>query len=214
MAQGTASIGSYQDISLDDLIIYVIWTLVEEEGKFGWHDVVIRSHKLFPLRFGLPHHENEYPDSAQVDKSMLRCRGKGLLRGKRADGYSLTSSGLDVAKSVSERIEDLPGQKKIEVAKVHKKSGAGKRIARVKQSAAFKKYMSQKKEDITEYDVCTMLFCTLDAGPEIKTKNLQRFRDEATISGWNDVAECLDWVEETFSHLFNIPKKSRQGMYG
>lgn len=214
MTPGISSIGSYQDVSLDDLMLYIVWSLSEKNKKFEWHNVVIHSHELFPLRFGLPHHENEYPDSAQVDRSLLRCRNKGLLRGRRREGYSLTASGLEVAYSVSKRIKNVNDQKKIETVKTHKKSRAGIKVKRIKQSTAYKKYTEGEKEEINDYDVCTMLFCTLDVGPEIKRKNLERFREDAQSGNWNDVVECLDWIEKRFSHLFNVSQKPRKGMFG
>ena len=102
-----------------------------------------------------------------------------------------------------------------ESVKKHGKSQAGKIVTHISNSKAFKKYIdSSAKENITEYDVCSMLLCTLDAPNETKIKNLNSFRDKARMGGWDNIVEFLTWIEKKFPDFFSSDPKKKKGIYG
>ncbi len=210
------SVTAYQEISYDDLLLFAVWSLSKEQKDYDWEDIVAYTYELFPKRFGLPHYEDKYPDSSQVDRSILRCRDKGCLKGKRGHGYSITSAGIDIIESVGKRLVKGDGpDKELEKVKAHKKSKAGKMISHIKKSNAFKKFKSEvSRENITEYDICSMLLCTLDAAPETRMQNLKRFNEEASRGEWSEVLDFLKWVETTFAPLFHTDAKHHKGIYG
>lgn len=204
----------YENISYDDLFIYAVWDLKQTNKNPDWPDIVVHTHRLFPMRFGLPHYEEKYPDSAQVDRSLLRCRDKGFLKGGRGKGYSVTGAGLHTVNTVGKKLARPSDTKSIKTAMVHAKSRAGKIISHVKKCSAYKKYCSKKHDEISEYDVCAMLFCTLDATSETKIKNLNHYKEEAMAGKWKEVIEFLDWIENQFPSLFHVNVKHRKGIFG
>lgn len=208
----------YQDTSYDDLLIYVVMVL-SKSSKTGveWQDIVITAHQLFPKRFGLPHYENKHPDSAQVDRSILRCRDKRYLTGRRSQDYSLTTLGFETAQNIARILEAEHATAPANNAsiKMHEKSKTGKMVTHIRTSNAYKKYMNNKaRNTLSDYDICSMLLCTLDAPTEVKIKNLHSFQDEAKTGNWNEVAGFLFWVEKKFGHLFVSESRKRKGMYG
>ncbi len=204
---------NYQDVSYDDLLVYVLLVLSEAtKGKIDWQEIVISAHQLFPKRFGLPHHESKYPDSAQVDRSILRCRDKRYLSGRRSQGYALTTIGREAAEALRERMESGSSLMSSKI-KVHEKSKSGKMVSQVKSSEAYKYYPSNK-DKISDYHICSMLLCSLDAPSDVRMRNLRLFEDEAKNGNWSEVLEFLLWVEQAFPHLFDAGDKKRKGMYG
>ncbi|MFA5273261.1 MAG: hypothetical protein WC353_03810 [Candidatus Peribacter sp.] len=211
------STAAYQGISYDDLLMYAIWLLSKEQKAFDWEDIVAYTFELFPKRFGLPHYENKYPDSSQVDRSILRCRDKGCLKGKRGQGYTITNTGMEIVESVQKKLigNEKGSRKEFEEIKAHKKSKAGKMISHIKVSEAFKKFNDDtRRGEVSEYDICSMLFCRLDAAPETRIQNLNRFKDEAEHGGWKEIALFLHWVETNFARLFRADAKQHKGIYG
>jgi hypothetical protein len=86
----------YRHMSLNELVMYAVYTLAETKREINSEDIVAACFLLFPERFHLPGYP-QWPDSTVVNKRWLDCRNRGYITGSTAHGFSLTPEGLQVA---------------------------------------------------------------------------------------------------------------------
>lgn len=196
-------------ISYDDLLLYVVWKLIDGRERPAWTRIVLSAHRLFPDKFGLPG-EDSYPDSSQVDRSILRCRSKGYLTGQRATGYSVTPAGDLRSQQVALRLKhpELAGK----TASINKKSKTGRIALHVMNDASFGLYKSNKFDQITDQNICALLLSTIEAENGTRQKTLNRFISEVRSSDSRDLVQFLEWVSANYQHLFAT--SGRKGIYG
>ena len=73
----------YQDISLNDLVMYAVYVLAESKNEINAEEIVAACFLLFPSRFHLRGYP-QWPDSTVVNKRWLDCRDRGYITGQRA----------------------------------------------------------------------------------------------------------------------------------
>jgi hypothetical protein len=85
----------YSDISLDELVTYSIFVLLEEKTEATFENIVAKCFEFFPEKFSLIGYP-QWPDSTRVNKSWLRCRTDfKYIKGSVKNGFTLTSKGLE-----------------------------------------------------------------------------------------------------------------------
>ena len=95
----------YKNIPYDDLLIFALYSIIQKNLDPNFENLVVECYTLFPERFGLPGYIEKYPDSAQVEKSWLRCRtDKRLITGNKAQGFELTARGIETVQKVQKRL--------------------------------------------------------------------------------------------------------------
>ena len=202
--------GAYEDIGYDELLTYAVHRLAERGEEATFERIVAECFKLFPLRFQLRGYP-QWPDSARVNKSWLRCRtDKGLLVGRVKEGFRLTAKGSRVAALVEARLGGTrkPQKRRSPVDASTKEEGL---VAQLEQSTAFTSYMrTGDLTDVSEYDFRDALVCTMDTLPSVLSANLRQFEEAAKALSRRDV---LDFLMESRSKFASALRRDEE-QYG
>lgn len=195
--------GTYENISYDDLITYVVFQLTsrdESSRSTIFEDIVAEAFRLFPRRFSLRGYP-QWPDSAVVNKSWLRCRtDKKLISGSVKDGFKLTPSGLKVADSVSRKLNQKPDPDFGGGLRSELRTQAGRLIRSLENSRQYREYKENGDVDsYTDYDLSELLLALPDSPSSRLRTNLAHFRDTAELYQRVDVIEFLDRLESRFA---------------
>ena len=209
----------YRRIALNDLVIYTLYFLSQSGKEIVFEDVVATCFKLFPDRFHLRGYA-DWPDSTVVNKRWLDCRGKGLLQGSTAAGFSLTAKGLELA----ERIAAVPtgerrlfGKPEIEKVGSEMRTRAGRFVRSLESSEAFESSSEDRSAtNVSEFDFRNMLLCTMETSATTLRNNLEQFRQYASLYQRKDLLEFLEHCKNKYANLLSnasgAESKYRGGM--
>lgn len=202
----------YNKIGYDELLVFAATSLAHEGAEITFENLVARCFEWFPQRFALRGYP-QWPDSAIVNKSWLRCRtDKHYLTGSVKDGFQVTPGGLEAAARTEkilsgQRRQSFVGGKRLS----EERTREGRFLRSLEQSAAYRKFREAKDQSaITDFEICDMLLCTLESTPNTRKSNLEFFRHAATTYRRDDVLKFLSSVESMFHHLFQ--KRTNTGM--
>lgn len=192
-------------LNIDQLLLYSLSKLINENKQAVFENIVVECFKLFPQEFGLKGFIDKYPDSSRVDKSWRRCRtDRKWISGSVAHGFIITSLGV----KETEKIEKILGNKnlfdkKIDVQYGDKRTKSGRIVEYIEKHKSFIKYKKNSQNfDITDYETCELLFCTLDSFPETRRKNINEIKRLVSVYKRYDILKFLEWVEDNKKHLF------------
>ncbi|MCX5997850.1 MAG: hypothetical protein NTV42_09665 [Chloroflexi bacterium] len=194
----------YINIPYDDLLVYALYSVLRENTDATFENLVVECYTLFPERFGLPGFVSKYPDSAQVEKSWLRCRtDKRLITGNKAQGFKLTARGIKLAEKIQER---LGGKTAVgnepPIKKGDRRTKAGRLVKQLEENNAFKLFQKHgSKLDISDFEFCDLVYSTLDTLPLTRRKNLKQLKDAVTDYNRTDMQNFLIYCESKFTHL-------------
>jgi len=95
-----------------------------------------------------------------------------------------------------------------QVVRTETRTRAGKFVRSMETSDAYRDYKKHgKSSKFNEFDVRSMLLCTMESPPETLKRNLDQFREYADVTSRKDLAAFLDFSEQKFSYLFALHKK-------
>lgn len=93
----------YSRISLNNLIVYSVHYLLEQEIEVRMEDIVFACFLLFPQKFALKKYPR-WPDSAVISRRWGDCRGKGYIAANTDLGFKLTAKGSRLAEKVAKAL--------------------------------------------------------------------------------------------------------------
>jgi len=209
----------YRRIALNELVTYALYFLSQSGKEIVFEDVVATCFRFFPERFHLRGYP-DWPDSTVVNKRWLDCRGKGLLQGSTAAGFSLTTKGLELAEKTAavltgkRRLFAKPGLDKLGG---EMRTRAGRFVSSLESSEAFQKFSGDGSAvKISEFDFRNMLLCTMETSAETLRNNLEQFKQYASLYQRNDLLEFLGDCQNRFASLLSeasgTKSKYRGGM--
>ena len=198
---------SYERISYDDLVTYVVYRLTSGNGpnaQTTFEDIVAEAFNLFPKRFSLRGYP-QWPDSAVVNKSWLRSRtDKKYIVGSVKDGFKLTQRGLEVAERVERQLGQRPTERSRQV-KSELRTRSGRLLRSIERSHQFQEFKNTSNlGNMTEYDLADVLLAMPDSPPARLVSNLEQFRDAARLYERRDVQEFLRALEDQFATRLGI----------
>ncbi|RJR21300.1 MAG: hypothetical protein C4581_02375 [Nitrospiraceae bacterium] len=203
----------YSDTSLDELVTYSIHSLLEESKEATFENIVAKCFELFPEKFSLIGYP-QWPDSARVNKSWLRCRTDfKYIKGSVKSGFALTSKGLEIVEKVQKKLR-RPVSEKIAVSqkKAKERTKEEQFINELERSEVFKRYLSDHdKTEISHFEFCDMLYCTLESSPKALKENLDKLKGYAQKLNRNEVLKFLIFSEIKLFHL--LQGKASQNEY-
>ena len=194
---------SYEKISYDDLVTYVVYVLTASNGaRTTFEDIVAKAFELFPKRFSLRGYP-QWPDSAVVNKSWLRSRSdKKYIVGSVKDGFRLTQRGLQVAKRVESKLQEKPTKGSQELQS-ELRTISGRLLRSIEKSPSFRNFQrTGQLEHMGEYDLFHVLLTMPDAPPRRLASNLEQFKDAASLYNHKDVHKFLAALENKFPDKF------------
>lgn len=205
------SLNNYIEISYDDLLVYALFRLQQENKHTTFENLVYQSFILFPKRFQLPGYPT-WPDSSLIDKSWLRCRSdKNLIYGSKSKGFTLTSKGVALAKLTEQKLINVKSV--VKNKKGDTRTRSGRLVKHIENSDAYKKFVKSKKaDDITEFEFCDLLYSTLDTLPTLRRRNFEELRYHASVYERSDLLDFLEQCKKRFQNL--LTEKERENFEG
>jgi len=207
----------YKEIPYDDLAVFALFSVVKKKLDPTFENLVVECYVLFPERFGLSGYTKKYPDSAQVEKSWLRCRtDKNLITGDRARGFELTARGLEVVQKTQKRLGNKTiDTKELLSIKGDRRTKTGRLVKQLENNKSFKEFKRNgRATEISDYEFCDLIYSTLDALPEGRKKNLQQLKNTVADYNRNDMLDFLNFCETRFAHLLFSNSESGQKYAG
>lgn len=197
--------------SLDELLMYAAWRVVESGEECTFERLVFECFTLFPEAFGLRRYP-QWPDSARVNKAWLRARtDKGWLVGSVQEGFRITEAGARVARRIATRMEG--GR-----LSAGNESGGRSRerfetlIKNVRRDPLFRKFQNEGREFVlTEMDFRRLLGATLETPARILRQNLNAYLNAAATYEDDDVVKFLQTCEDRMAAALRIVKESTNG---
>jgi hypothetical protein len=205
----------YKKIPYDDLLVFALLSVMQKGLNTSFENLVVECYELFPQRFGLPGFIEKYPDSAQIEKTWLRCRSdKGLIVGSKARGFDITARGLEVVQRTQKRLgKKVFDVKQLIASKGDLRTKSGRIIKQIENNQVFKSFHKEGKGmKISDYEFCDLIYSTLDSLPEYRRRNLQQLREAAEDYHRKDIIDFLSFCEDKFSHLL-FSEKERGSNY-
>ncbi len=189
---------TYQNVSLDHLIMYAISVLNEKGINLSYENIVVAAFQLFPKKFqllGFP----EYPDGKRVHDCLFHCtfKTKQWLGGKTRQGFIITDRSKIYISEAENLLFGGSQQRSKGKSQTRRKEFV---LAEVEQSSAYHKYINKLSDSITEAELCFLLQGTLDTPKKILQDNLRTLKDFALEAQNEDVASFLIWVENKFRY--------------
>jgi hypothetical protein len=200
-------------VSIDELVIYAVYQIYQSGEECTFERLVYECFTLFPNDFGFKRYP-QWPDSARIDKSWLRCRtDKGWLIGSVKEGFKLTDLGFKMAERTEKRLkinklspEDYP-------RKVTKDRERYDSILRnIRESEKFQEFANRPDTfSLSEMNFRQLIGCTLETPLRVIKQNLQLYRYAAQVYGDTTVTEFLDACETLMSDLLGIKPDRKRG---
>ncbi|MEW6355182.1 MAG: hypothetical protein AB1696_02560 [Planctomycetota bacterium] len=186
----------YEAIDLDRLVIYTAVELEKVGVTLFLENIVVAAFRLFPKKFSLPGYP-EYPDSARVEKSLWRSRGKRRrwIGGKTPHGYLITDVTKLVAAQTAEELSGVSAPKPTIASRLRRREAI---LREVTNSPAYQKYVDGRVEMISRSDFCYLLQGTLDSSKDTLRDNLLSLKEFARELGRMDLLKFLDGLEDRF----------------
>jgi hypothetical protein len=184
---------AYEQIGYDDLITYVVYRLVAEQKETTFENIVAEAFTLFPKRFSLRGYP-QWPDSAVINKSWLRCRtDKKLIVGSVKDGFKLTQRGLEVAEKVASQLKSETNTLTSLRLKSELRTRAGRLLRAIEQNPSYKQFTSTGSiEQISKNDIADVLLTLPDTPVKRLRSNLEQFKDAARLYQRDDILKFLE----------------------
>ncbi len=193
----------YMNLSYDDLVIFALYELQNNNNPATFENLVAKSFELFPKRFQLPGYD-QWPDSSLIDKSWLRCRSdKGLIKGNKSKGFTLTVKGISLARKVNETLFSNSQINKQTKRKGDNRTRSGRLVKHIENSTAYQKYIKENSmENISEFEFCDLLYSTLDTDPVLRNRNFDELIYHTKVYERDDLLEFLLNCKKKFINLF------------
>lgn len=89
----------YKNRSINDLILFSIYSLSEKREKCTFEKLVKECFALFPKTFSFSKYP-KWPDSRKLDRPLRTLRKRKLIAGNPKTSFSLTKSGRKIAEEI------------------------------------------------------------------------------------------------------------------
>lgn len=184
----------YRDIDLDRLAVYAMGELKKMEIDLSFENGVAACFRLFPQKFSLPGYEM-YPDSDRVRNCLNRCtlKNKQWLGGKALHGFKITERSQRIIQEVELYLTGIRHKETKARSQTRRKEHL---LLEVQNSSAYKKYLENKKDEISRSDICYVLQGTLDTPLQTFRDNLATLKTFATDLKEEKVIEFINWLDQ------------------
>jgi len=179
-------------MSLDDLTTYTVHKILAGKEVCTFERLVVECFESFPEVFSLRGYP-EYPDSARVNKSWLRCRtDKGWITGNVKMGFRLTDSGMHVAERTEQKL--LSGVLSVTAKRTRKARERGEAIVDfIRRHPSYVRYRREGKGfHITEHELRHMLSCTMETPVRVLRQNLNQIIEILEAYHENDLLSFVN----------------------
>ncbi|MEM3489306.1 MAG: hypothetical protein QXU11_11930 [Thermoproteota archaeon] len=184
----------YLPIEKDRLILFVIDYLYSKNIEVTFDKLTVAAFKLFPKKFsliGFP----EYPDAKTVnDCVFLHCvKTKGWASGNAQTGYRITEKGKYFLEETKKMLEG-----KIKITRKYGTVPRRKEVTFInllKKTQAYRKYLQNKKEEISYSEILEALKMPSHSSKEALEKNFEKYFTYASKINDESVIKFLEFVQ-------------------
>jgi hypothetical protein len=196
------------------LVTYCVFLAQEKNKEVTFENIVANCYEYFPDKFSLVGYP-QWPDSARVNKSWLRCRTDfKYIKGSVKGGFALTVNGIDVVERVQKKLRSSTFEKEI----VQKKRAVARSreeqfVNEIEKSNLFQNYLTAGENvEISHFDFCDLLYGTLETSAEVLSDNLNTLKEYAERLDKNSILSFLTFVEKKFSSILKS-NDEKKGTY-
>ena len=193
--------GVYENIDLESLVAYAVWSIAEQGEVCTPKRLIAECFTLFPKKFsltGYPH----WPDSARVNRSRLRARNdKRFLQGGPTKGFSLTPQGRQAVETVARLLVGMSPEAS-EPRAMRFKTREEQILAWVIGHPTFRRYVSEGKAfTLGDNEFRHILHSTGNVSNEILARNMEAYLEAAELAGNTTVFQFLESCRELKKHM-------------
>lgn len=200
-------------ISIDELVIYAVYRIYQSGDECTFERLVYECFTLFPHEFGFKRYP-QWPDSARIDKSWLRCRtDKGWLIGTVKESFRLTDLGIIIA----QRVEKKLNMKKVpstgsQNARVKDRERYDSILRNLRESDKYKEFIDNpEKFCLDEMSFRQLLGCTLETPLRVIKQNLRQYQYVADVYKETNVVRFLNTCETQMRNILESKLGRRKG---
>ena len=186
--------------NLDKLVTYCAWRILQRKEECTFERLTVECFKLFPERFSLRSYP-EYPDSATVNRSWLRCRtDRGWLVGNVKTSFRLSDAGVRVALEVAKELEKTGSHRSISLKQPTRDRTREEALMRaLRNHDAFKQFIASPETfSPTMNQIYSIASCTLETPRVVVKENLMQLLEIAKRISDNRVASFIQICLEAF----------------
>jgi len=180
----------YENVKMQDLIIYAIHSITQKREICTYERLVKECFEKFPRVFSFKKY-SRWPDSLKFDRPLRTLRQKGLIVGSVRGHFELTRFGQDLAY----KTESILLGKEATPAKIRESTGRSlddKIIENLKQSDTFRRFQENPQSfTISETEFRSLLRCTLETPERVLKQNLEYHKNIAELYGEKDIIRFL-----------------------
>jgi hypothetical protein len=190
----------YKNIGIDQLVVFSVSSIEDQGEECTFERLVNECFTFFPGVFGFLRYP-QWPDSARINKSWLRCRtDKGWISGSTKEGFRITPLGANIAKEIAKTLgSKLDLTKKKSITRSREKYEAIIRF--INNSLVFQKYNNQKLDKISESDLVTFLGGTLETPKRILIGNLNLYYHAVNVYEKKELLPFLNLCKSMLSNF-------------
>ncbi|MEM4290468.1 MAG: hypothetical protein QXQ48_09440 [Nitrososphaerota archaeon] len=199
---------SYRHIGLDQLLVFSVKRILDSGEQCSFERLVYECFSLFPDKFGMQRYP-EWPDSARVNKSWLRCRtDKGWIEGSAQRGFTLTAKGEQVAATVAMSL----GHSIQKVAQKSMPRGTEDAVLKwIRRHPTFDRWTEDPHGfRISPIELRDLLNATMETPVTRLRENLHNYKNIAKTMGDRDVEQFLGVCENQHQQLLRRPMRKRR----
>lgn len=186
----------FKFLSLEDLIIYTIYTLEKNDEPRSLDDISVRALQLFPEKFSMKHY-NGHPDVMRVGRETWRLNSKDYLKGSESSkNFTLTEKGIDKYLVVKEKLIKGENDEKNQIS-TDRRDYYGKLIAYIENNSLYKEYKKRKlAKCIPSHRFKNLLMLPMSASKEEVEMKYQEMLKATKIEFRNDINTFLKICKE------------------
>jgi hypothetical protein len=197
---------SYDKLPLDELLVHAVKRISDAGEDCTFERLVYECFSLFPRKFGFERYP-QWPDSARVNKTWLRCRtDKGWIVGTVQEGFRLTPKGERASEAAAKKLlqETVPSPKRTPRPRERYEAA----LHQMHQSEVFRRFTADPVAfSLSEMELRNLLGCTLETPRRVLGQNLHYYLDAARQYGDQAVLGFIETCRAKWPALF--PKKPR-----
>ena len=187
----------YSAIGLDQLLTYAVESVIDRGDDCTFENIVLECFTKFPRKFGFERFP-EWPDSARVNKTWLRCRtDKGWIVGNVKSGFKLTPAGTVIARQVDQQLNGRNGAVSPTTASTRSREAAA--VKYIQDTAVYKNWRADKNAFTMRFtEFVALLNATLETPRRVLRQNLNFYKGSARAVSAAVVQEFLEDCERRF----------------
>lgn len=198
---------TYQNLSVNDLILYAIYSLEAKNIEKTFPNIVVESFTLFPKKFNLQGYP-QYPDSEIADRPLRKMsetsNPKRYIEGGRGTEYKITDVGWERLNKLKDIFELGKKDRDIMNKKIEERRYKMRKVINLTEKhLLFDQYLKNGENiDIPESLLRDLLFATMETSHEKLREKMNILLEYCKTLGKNDLEKFLIFCRNKHREIF------------